>query len=689
MTGLVSGMTGALLLPLAVGIAEALHPVGPREPAFPAKPYYAQDFAGIANTTTLRSLPGWAAYNSASSTNAKRDQWLVQNNAITRAATSQDYDTAPGLFVIGRDSGSTNHTIRCKLAALPSNGNALMIVVAATDQQNCVVMQCVNSGGVMQSFSLRKNVAGTLTTLPIVTGPTGGLGRSLQVGDEIELQAIGQYVHLFVNGRRITADTGSSLDTGGAFTKGSVCGFGTAQGTGVVFDDVYVAPLVGVVTMDATPIFWPGSLVQGGRNVPLSGTYSGDVQALDYRVLNDATNAVVKDWARVSGAAISSGAWSGSMFVPMGSLAVNPKVRVQVRAANDVDARALSTPTTVGLTVGSYGQSNSSYRGQGTATAHAVANAYSWSQDDNSKWLGGAATTTTRSQLWATKIAERCGIPVGVFVYGAGSQTIVSLTADGAGYFDNLEAAATSANAYGFIQSWLWTQGEAEASAAQAFNETAYRATFDTLLGKLRGAIAGRADAPVGICVIGHTSGGHISGATFGDANWSATRAGLTRLLDKPGVFMATHLTDATLTDSLHYVANAYVENGRRAGMSMAAALGYGGANGRGSLVIGVARSGVTITLTVDLNGASSISGTGLTNYQVSANDFATTLAISSVAVSGGNIVITLAADPGVPIKVRSFYGMTWTSPVRAVGYYADGTSIPVEPIYTPLAQAT
>ena len=66
----------------------------------------------------------------------------------------------------------------------------------------------------------------------------------------------------------------------------------------------------------------------------------------------------------------------------------------------------------------------------------------------------------------------------------------------------------------------------------------------------------------------------------------------------------------------------------------------------------------------------------------MSTDDFATTLTISSVAVSGGNIALTLSADPGAAVKVRSFYGMDWTSPVRAIGTYADGTTIPVEPIF-------
>ena len=88
------------------------------------------------------------------------------------------------------------------------------------------------------------------------------------------------------------------------------------------------------------------------------------------------------------------------------------------------------------------------------------------------------------------------------------------------------------------------------------------------------------------------------------------------------------------------------------------------------------------ITMPVDLNGAASIAGTGLTNYQVSTDDFATFKTISSAAVSGSNIVLTLSADPGTPVKVRSFYGMTYSSPTRAIGTYADATTIPVEPLY-------
>src|SRR5205085_9794090 len=125
--------------------------------------------------------------------------------------------------------------------------------------------------------------------------------------DVIRINVRGQKVHLYVNGIRITPAGGADLDTTSAFTKGSGVGFGTRSGTGVVFDDVYSAPLTAYVEHATTsltwanlandgtsnvagtfPTFWPGKVGEG-RKVPLAFTYTGTVTELDYRVVNDAT----------------------------------------------------------------------------------------------------------------------------------------------------------------------------------------------------------------------------------------------------------------------------------------------------------------------------------------------------------------------------------------------------------------
>lgn len=650
------------------------------ETPYPPKDYYFTDFTGVADNTDLLTLAGWDAYNTTGivtpdPTGTVANRWKVVSNRLTWVGAA-DFSTLPGGTFVGINAPASNLVFKFKLKALPSSGASLVIVLASTNVNNSMFVQCTNSSGTMQSVSLQKNIAGTVSSI----GSLGGIG-DIKLNDEVEFRVFGTKVWLYVNGIRITASAGVDI---GSFSKGALVGFGTRNTAGAAFDDVYIAELGASVSVTDTQIFWAG-LIGSGRSVPFAGTYSGTVSALDYRVVNSSTLAVVKYWARVSGATISGGVWSANLSVPMADTTTNPKFKLQVRAANDIDANTSGNNFTVGVCVGSYGQSNSAYRGQGSATSHAVAHGYAWSADNASVWLGGGTTSTIRSELLATQIAASIGIPVGVHVDGRASQSITNLIDQSAGmpWSDVLSRTALS-KAYGYISAWLWTQGENEAGSSVAFDESAYRSNFDTLLGLLRGAISVNSDVSVGVVVIGRFTGTHVSGATFGNANWYATRRGLVNLADKTGVYVASNFVDTPMVDDYHYTANGYVENGRRSGLSMRKYMGYApsGYNGRGSIITGATRSGATITLAVDLNGASSISGSGLTNYEVSTDDFATTKTISSVAVSGGNIVITLSADPSAAVKVRSFYGMTYGTPTFAIGNYADGTTIPVEPLY-------
>lgn len=656
---------------------------GPVGKEFPQKGFYFTDFTGIANNTKLRDLPGWAAYSATGATTIERDKWQIQSGGATRLSGAEDYDAAPGKFLIGYNTGTTDHVIRFKLVALPAPGSGINIVVAGTDNKNCAFVGCVNSGGVMQDLWATKSVGGLHTSINGGVGTPVGLGRPLQVGDILEVRVLGSRLHLIVNDIQISPAAGWDLDKTTPFVKGNLVGFGTNGNINAIVDDIYVAGSAATLSINDPAVFIPGSIPLGGRSAPVSGTYAGTVSDLDYRVVNAATGAVVKPWERVASPIIAGNVWSANVFVPMCSTAVNPKIKIQMRAANDTDATVLSTPTCVGLTVGSYGQSNSANRGTGSATPHAVAHAYTWSSDASSVWRGGGTTTDLRSQLWATKLAEITGIPCGVLVLGEGGASIQSLTT--VYWVSAANDKAVSASAKGYVASWLWTQGEAEASGTDGVNVTEYRGHFDNLLGLL-GGISATPTPKVGICVIGKTTGGHVSGDSAGNLHWSKQRENLFNMTDKPNVYIATNLSDAAMIDVYHYTSDAYVENGRRAALSMGKAMGYSTYDGRGPIITGATRSGAVITLPMNLNGATSVVGTGLTNYEVSANDFASVLDINSVAVSGSNIVITLAAAPDAPVKVRSFYGMTYGTPTLAIGTYADGTTIPVEPIYSAIA---
>lgn len=661
---------------------------GAAVPSYPEKDFYFNDFALIANGTTLRSLDGWSAYSSIGSTNAARDLWVIQGG-VASAPIVADYGTTPGTFIVGRDSGSTDHVFKATITTLPTSGS-LTIAVAATDETNCVMLGIAYNGGSIRDFTFSKRSGGVSTSLVNVTGSNTGLGRNIAVGDRIELSVLGQRLYCRVNDHEITASGGINLDTGGAFVKGTRCGFGTRSCQDTAFDDIYVAPLTAALTMASTQIFWPGSIVTMGRTVPLTGTYTGDVQALDYRVVNSATSATVQDWTRVQTSTIASGSWIASAFVQMCNNVTSPKIRIQVRAANDVDAKIRSGITAVGICIGSYGQSNSFLRGNDGATPYAVANVYSFATSGGTEWRGGTATTGARSQSIAYEVSKASGIPCGIFVGGSGSKQIIELNRRGSGnlVLDEMEADCVTAKAFGYVAIWVWTQAETESGLLTPFVESDYRNEYDLLTSELRAGASGGYQAKFGVCITGQFTGTHVGGTTYGDANWSAVRAGLFRLSDKPGVFIAGNLGATPVEDNIHYKADGYVENGRQLGLSVAKALGYGGHDGRGPLITGATRSGAVITLPVDLNGAASLAGTGLTNYQVSTDDFATTKTISGVAVSGSSIVITLAADPGAPVKVRSFYGMDYGSPVRAIGTYPDGKTIPVEPLYVAITSS-
>jgi hypothetical protein len=728
--------------------------VGIGATVYPAKSgTYSQNFSAVADATTLRSLTGegWSAINSALATTSERDSLVVSGGALTRNATG-DFATRPGKFIVGRDAGSTDHVFQTKMTTIPGTGNHFVIVFAATTEANCAFVECTNSAGVMGNLIIQKNVAGVVTQL---TGASynvpAKLGRNLTANDVIRINVRGQKVHLYVNGIRITPAGGADLDTGSAFTKGSIVGFGTRSGTGVVFDDVYSAPLTAYVEHATTslawanlaadgtsnvagsfPIFWPGKVGEG-RSVPLAFTYTGTVSDIDYRVVNGSTSTLVQDWQRVptGNRTLSAGNGTASVQVPLCDTTTNPTVRVDLRAANDTDATDMTPATTVGRTMAFYGQSNSAFRGGaglGTLTPFAYTNAFMWASASK-VWQGGTgASASNQALITGHTLAAITGHPWAVFVGGVGSQSIDNLIGsdstylNGAGgglYWDDLliELQSKQTNAYGYIEYVEWTQGENESGTTTLLNAatktTDYRGKFDTLLSLLRGGPMVSSTAPVGVCVTGQFAIAPPSTTdAISDANWSLMREILFGLKDKTNVVMSSGLMDLQhkTSDEFHLSADSFTQADRRSAQTAAKALGYSTYDGRGPFVAsnGVTRAGSVITLNLTANGATGFDQTtagNLDGYDVYlASDVSSTptlLTKSSTVLDAANskITITLAADPGAAVKVRSFWGH-WPerdkaatpavnaqdiTAIRARGTYADGTTIPVEPIYSPI----
>jgi len=165
-----------------------------------------------------------------------------------------------------------------------------------------------------------------------------------------------------------------------------------------------------------------------------------------------------------------------------------------------------------------------------------------------------------------------------------------------------------------------------------------------------------------------------------------AARSVMAALENGIDVWTACSSLGLAMLDTIHFTNAACVVWARRAGMTIArrayGALAY---DGRGPLVTGASRASAVITLAIDLNGASGISGSALTGYAVSNDDFASLLTISSVEIVANQIVITLSGVPSGTVKVRSFREQNYVDTSLAVGAYPDSVTIPVFPIIDPI----
>lgn len=425
----------------------------------------------------------------------------------------------------------------------------------------------------------------------------------------------------------------------------------------------------------------------GTRDITFSGTYTGSPASWAWRLRSAVTGDVTTAWATLSASA-AAGTWSASLTIPSGAHMLD----VAWVDAGGKAHIATSTKFAVGILVMWWGQSSS---------AGSISSSGAWTSSGNPMVVGKynsiAYQGSSYARVWtdaddeatiympncaglAKSLAAATGVPV--IVSGAGvAATELAMLKPGTAYWNDFLVPAVAAIG-GNVEQWVWDQGEAEALAASSYDN--YASDFADLVAGFR-SIGGRPSAGVFIRLIGEDTNLTVNSTT------TARAAGFRALqmsLENPAnnIWIACSPLGVPLVDNGHFTHEGYMELCRREGMTVArrayGALAY---DGRGPVVTGATRAGAVITLAVDLNGATGISGAALTGYTVSADNFTTALTISSVNVSGNTIVITLAADPGGPVKVGSYREGNYNDSSLAIGAYADGTTIPVMPIATPV----
>jgi len=437
----------------------------------------------------------------------------------------------------------------------------------------------------------------------------------------------------------------------------------------------------------ADPVRFYGRTAAGTRAIMFSGTYSGAPVSWVWRLRSAVTGDQVTAWVAFAPTA-AAGSWSATLTAPTGTHVLDV---AWIDGAGKAHV-ATSSQFAVGALVVYYGQSNAAGSGDSqaawTSSSNPLVNgwcttlAYSgssyarcWSDSDQ-----GVVTYMPNCAGLAKSLSSAAGIPVGVIAVGIPA-TEMSLLKPGTSNW-NTKLIPAVALAGGNVEQWVVSQGEAEALSASSY--AAYAADFAALVAGFR-SVGGHPTAGVFVRLIGEDTAVAVNLiTTIRAANFRALQMTLENPSDK--IWVASHPLGVPLTDNIHFTALGHIEMCRREGMTIArrayGALAY---DGRGPVVTGATRAGAVITLAVDLNGATGISGSALTGYTVSADNFITELTISSVNVSGSTIVITLAADPGGPVKVGSYREASYDNSSIAIGAYADGTTIPVMPIAAPV----
>lgn len=318
-------------------------------------------------------------------------------------------------------------------------------------------------------------------------------------------------------------------------------------------------------------------------------------------------------------------------------------------------------------------------------------------------------TTSYPGWTFVKALTEIIDAPVMFEAYGVPAAGIGAIMEGSAGWAAFTAALATRK---GVIEGVIWDQGQGDVDTTTApANLATYPGSFlDHVVAPLR-LLTGNPNLPIFISHMGRysstTAPAGLSWSVF-DGYRDAHRKMKFALTTEgggsdPHIHTSSHHTGLVYFDSYHPAGqNGLGRLNHRDAWSIAKhVFGLPVHDGRGPIPTGVTRSGATLTIEIDLNGATSLSevtfdtrmGTAAYPTQPAnrfkgwdfstSSNFGTLLEVTSIVVSGPSLIVTLAADPGGPVYARHLYGAGYNDMVTFQGIYsaeAYDQSIPIEP---------
>lgn len=663
-----------------------------------SSPFFQDLFNSLDGTMTGRT--GWTRDGDAT----KGDKMVVLNG-IARMNTGSNGD-APFGFQKTPDPGVMNRRITFGYDFSQSVGGTKSNSATPYqwhDQQMIVAWQDINnysyispaffSGGLVE-FRLYKVISGAATEMfRWEFLPTAGV-MELTLTDRVRCivnDVIRLPTMLYNDARNVhpdrlwTTTTTNSIRTGPAALRHTFYPLVLALDYKVETLDITVA--------DPKPFY--GRDANNQRSITFSGTYNGTPVSWCYRLRRRSTGVTVKDWTAFTPTA-NAGAWSAALTINSGG----PYFADFGWTGADGFTRVVTAaPFAVGILICAYGQSHavslSGITGSpgfgGNDLIHGF-NAYAqYVGTQVRRWMGDLTPqeraynpnmTGLAKALTDALVAAGDNTPVGVAACGVASTALADLK-PGTTYWNNVLVPFVT-EIGGNVEHWLWVQGEAEGLSLSDYSN--YTTDFASLVTGLRSQ-GGRSNAKVFVRIFGKDTAVSNTGASI--TRSQAMRSILKGLANGVDIFTSASMLGIPLIgggDSHNTPAGAYSVSYRE-GLSVAkgayGALAY---DGRGPIITSASRSGAVITCAVDLNGASGISGTGLTGYAVSNDDFATELTISSVDVVANQVVITLAGVPSGTVKIRSYREPNYNDATLALGTYLNGVTIPVLNVIDPIS---
>lgn len=546
------------------------------------------------------------------------------------------------------------------------------------------------SGGVMQ-FRVYRTNSGTDTEIFRYIGlPTSGIASFEIIGDRMRCMvgATADTMLLRVPDQLYTDSTALFPDK--KFAVGSIAIRTGAAGLRHCFYPLILAGSVKVedvvLYVDDPKEFYGRNTATNSRSITFTGTYTGTPVSWAYRLRRRTTGAVVKDWAAYS-PTFGSGTFSGAIDIATGG----PYFIDIGWTGADGDTRVF-TPNhfAVGILVVAYGQSNAvNLSGNGGSAGYGGNDQISgfngfalYVGSTFRRFMGELTPQALALQPnmvgLAKSLSDATGLPVGVAAAGFASNALDTLKPGTANW---TTFTAFVAEIGGYFEIALWSQGEAEALSSSDY--TNYGTDYAALVAGFK-SIGGNTDVKTFNRIIGKDTAATNNSTTTPRS--STVRALLNNLENGTDVWTATHSVGIPMADSLHFTAAGSTKWSYLSGLTIARraynSLAY---DGRGPLVTGASRVAAVITLAVDLNGTSGISGTALTGYEVSNDDFATLLTQSSATVTANKIVITLSSTPTGTVKVRSFAPPNYSETSLATGTLPGAVTVAVFPILTPI----